>query len=166
MTRATTPILVAFGLLLGLTLLPAFAVPSTAAGANDSFGHAKRIKHLPFTASADTADANSDSADPAATCGPDGLGHTVWYKLKRKKTTSIEANTIGSDYDTVLAVYTRSGTGELIEVTCDDDTPPTTVGESQVFFTAERKTTYYIVVAAYGEKFARELALNVQPQIP
>jgi len=84
MTRATTPILVAFGLLLGLTLLPAFAVTSTAAGANDSFDHAKKIKHLPYTASANTADATSDSADPAATCGPDGLGYTVWYKLKRK----------------------------------------------------------------------------------
>ena len=106
------------------------------------------------------------TADPAATCGPDGLGHTVWYKLKRKKTTSIEANTIGSDYDTVLAVYTRSGTGEVTEVACDDDTIPTEFGESQVFFTAERKTTYYIVVAAYWEKFARQLALNVKTQIP
>jgi hypothetical protein len=166
MTRATTPVLVAFGLLLGLTLLPAFAVPSTAAGANDAFDSAKKIKGLPYTNSADTADATSDNSDPAATCAPDGLGHTVWYKLKRRKTTDVEVNTKGSDYDTVLAVYTRSDTGELTEVTCDDDTIPTDFGESEVFFTAERRTAYYIVVAAYGEKSAGNLELNVIKQLP
>lgn len=165
MTRATPRIRVAFGLLLGLALLPALAVPSTAVGANDSISSAKRIKRLPSTNAADTTDATSDSADPAATCAPDGLGHTVWYKLKRKKATSIEVNTIGSNYDTVLAVYTRSGTGEFTEITCDDDTLPTTFGESQVFFTAERRTAYFIVVAAYGEKPAGQLEFNVTKQI-
>jgi hypothetical protein len=136
-----------------------------AVGANDSISSPKKIKGLPYTHAADTADATEDISDPAATCAPDGLGHTVWYKLKRRKTANVEVNTIGSDYDTVLAVYTRSGTGEFTEVTCDDDTLPTTFGESQVFFTAERRTTYFIVVAAYGTKPAGTLELNVTKHI-
>ena len=65
----------------------------------------------------------------------------------------------------MLAVYTRSGTGELTEVTCDDDTLPTEFGESQVFFTAERKTTYYIAVGSYGEKPGGHLELTVAKEI-
>ena len=168
MTRATPRIRIAFGLLLVLALLPGFAVPSTAASANDSISSAKKIKRLPYTNAADTADATRDNADPTTACvGPSdgGLGHTVWYKLKRRKTTNVEVNSIGSDYDTVLAIYTRSDTGEFTEVACDDDTLPTEFGESQVFFTAERRTTYYIAVGSYGEKPGGHLELNMTKEI-
>ena len=165
MTRVTTPLLVACCLLLGLALLPPFAAPSTAAGANDSLDGAKRIKRLPYAASGETADATRDGADPTTACGDptDGVGHTVWYKLKRRKATGVEATTFDSDYDTVLAVYARSGTGEdqtFTEVDCNDDAVPF-VGQSRVSFTAEPGTTYYIGVGAYGLKDAGHLELSV-----
>jgi hypothetical protein len=167
MTRVTTPLLVACCLLFGLALLPAFAVPSTAADANDALNGATRIERLPYTDSADTADATSDGSDPTPTCGDPtaGVGHTVWHKLKRRKETSVEANTFDSDYDTVLAVYARSGTREnptFTEVACNDDQFP--IGQSQVSFTAQRRTTYYIEVGAYGVKDAGHLELSVGKQ--
>jgi hypothetical protein len=163
MILATTRRLVALGLLFGLALAPA-AGPTTAAGANDSFSSAKKITRIPSTDSADTTDATRDSADPTPTCGDptDSVGHTVWYKLKRRKTTSVEADTFNSDYDTVLAVYTRAGTGEFTEVTCNDDQPP--IGQSQVTFTGQRRTIYYIEVGSYGLKDAGHLAVSVKKQ--
>jgi hypothetical protein len=57
-------------------------------------------------------------------------------------------HTTGSDFDTLLAVYTGAGLGELALVDGNDDFPPGRT--SSVHFDAEAGTEYRIAVDGYG----------------
>ncbi len=68
---------------------------------------------------------------------------TVWYKITTTNNGRIVLDTFGSNYDTILAVYTGS-CGSLSRVTGNDDYQGFT---SRVTFTAARNTTYYVEIA-------------------
>ena len=163
--------LLALGLLLGFALAPALSDPVMGANRprNDKFDRAKKITSLPYTKSQNTANARKDASDPQPTCNSPtfGIGHTVWYKLKLDSTTAVEVNTFGSLYDTVLAVYTVAGKGEdrvFTEIACNDDSvndPVDPFQDSQVFFTADANTAYYILVGDFGNFGGGQLELSV-----
>lgn len=71
--------------------------------------------------------------------------HSVWYSWKAPKDGLYTFTTSGSDYDTVLAVYSGSGIGHLDLVAFNDDT---TIFDqtSKVVFTANKDATYYIAI--------------------
>ena len=83
MSRPTTRLVVALTLLLGLTALSVPVAPSVVARApsNDKFGNALKIGSLPYHKSENTRKAKSQESDPVPSC--QGLGGTVWFKLKR-----------------------------------------------------------------------------------
>ena len=92
--------------------------------------------------------AQAQDSNPVNSCKP--VGRTVWFKLRRGSETSITADTRGStaegnDYDMVLAVYERRGSGVdgLVEVDCNDDAASF---QSKLTFTAKANTTYYLLV--------------------
>jgi hypothetical protein len=85
---------------------------------NDACTNATIISSVPYTNMQSTLGATS-TGDPLPTCGS-GFGSGVWYKYTPPLNGKIDVDTIGSDFDTILAVY--SGTcGSLVQVSCDDD---------------------------------------------
>jgi hypothetical protein len=125
-----------------LVLLGALTV-AFAQTSNDNFDDATIIGELPYTDTLDTTSATRDYDDPITCYEQD---HTVWYTFTPSSDMRCEVNTFGSDYDTVLSVYTGSR-GELNEIACNDDVIDL---QSLVRFDAIAETTYYIMVGSLG----------------
>jgi hypothetical protein len=131
------------------TMLATFlVVPAVAFGApplNDQWRNAFGIGELPFTKTQDPGGAHA-GGEPQPSCT--GSGATVWYKFTPSSNAALLATTLGAtDYDTVLAVYTRDG-NSWGEVACNDDTQGTT--RSLVQFGAAAGVTYYFQIGAFG----------------
>jgi Immunoglobulin domain/FG-GAP-like repeat/Matrixin len=77
--------------------------------------------------------------------------HSVWWKWHALSSGSATITTLGSDFDTVLAVYTGSSVSSLgTEVASNDDVTMGVVRTSTVTFDAAAGTTYYIAVDGWG----------------
>jgi hypothetical protein len=123
--------------LAAMTLLGSIP-PANAAKApsNDMFRKAIGITSLPYTNTQNTSTARFSGSEPDPSCRE--TSHTVWYVFTPDAATTITADTFGSDYDTTLTVFTRSG-NTFTEVACNDDA----VGlQSQVNFSVTAGTTY------------------------
>jgi hypothetical protein len=112
--------------------------------ANDSFANGVTIGTLPYSSSPSTVCATTEGGEPSP-CG--GISSTVWYRFTPSATQALTANTIGSSYDTVLAVYTGSGLGSLSLVGCNDDFSGL---QSLVQFTATAGVTYQLQVGGFA----------------
>ncbi|HVL14462.1 MAG TPA: cadherin repeat domain-containing protein, partial [Gemmata sp.] len=72
---------------------------------------------------------------------------SVWWQWTAPESGSVEVNTIGSTFDTVLGVYTGGSVDQLSPVAENDDA----VGsQSQAFFNAVAGTTYHIAVSGFA----------------
>jgi hypothetical protein len=76
------------------------------------------------------------------------MGRTVWYQYNPASSTILRADTIGSDFDTLVAVWTGSALGSLTEIACDDDSGPGL--QSDLGFQATGGTTYLFQVGGYN----------------
>ncbi|MBX7245348.1 MAG: hypothetical protein K1X53_07600 [Candidatus Sumerlaeaceae bacterium] len=78
--------------------------------------------------------------------GGNAGGSSIWFKWTSPTSDIVTFDTLGSSFDTLLAVYTSVGpsiaTLQLVKEN-DDDLPNTT---SKVTFTAAQATTYYIAI--------------------
>ena len=110
---------------------------------NDDFNNAIVIPSIPFSKSQDVTNATMALDDPYSCSYP---SQTVWYAYTPNTNIRLEANTFGSNYDTVLSVYTGSR-GALTEVACNDDANGTL--QSRVRFDATAGTTYYFMVGSF-----------------
>jgi hypothetical protein len=124
--------------------------------ANDDFEAAEVIPELPFTDSDITTDATTAPDDPADCFGNET---TVWYQFTPSVDTRINANTLGSDYDTGLAIYTGTR-GDLTEIGCNDDFI-FTGGPSSVTFDASAGVTYFFKVGSFAGTPGGNLVFNV-----
>ena len=114
-----------------------WAVPATAEAApppNDNFAARTTIAALPFTETLATAEATEEPSEPSPRCGP--MGKTVWYQFTPGSDMVLSANMLGSDFDTLLAVWTGPSLGALTEVGCADFGP--------VVFPADAGVTYLV----------------------
>jgi hypothetical protein len=130
------PLFAVLGLLLTAAL--AFAAPPSAPD-NDRWKNAQPLTN-PDSEVQDPTGATLKGGDPQPSC--QGLSATVWYSFTAEFNGTALVNTNGSDYDTVLAVWTRSGGWN--EIACDDDSG--TDLDSAVAFSFTAGTTYYIQV--------------------
>ncbi|NOZ29611.1 MAG: VCBS repeat-containing protein [Chloroflexi bacterium] len=118
------------------------------AAGSDDFDSATVITSLPFTDTMDTTGATTAGDDPILPCGPRDPGeNTVWWQFTASADGVLVADTEGSDYDTVLAVWTGTR-GALTNVACDDDSGTGLLSRTAFWVTSG--TTYYIEVADYG----------------
>ena len=119
------------------------------APANDNFGSAVAVpQSLPYANSRDTIVATTEPNEPVDspdTCVP--IGRTVWYPYTPSQTRLVSATTTGSNFDTVIAVYTGDTLAGLTEVACDDDTDVDVT--SAVRFVANGGTIYRIQAGGY-----------------
>ena len=116
--------------------------------------------------SMNTDGATSTEAPP--TCGsPFGKG--VWYKFTPQASGQVIVSTCGSDFDTVLEVYT-GGCGALMPLAgaCNDDEGPACPGlQASTSFAATAGTTYWILVGGYnGESGNLQILATLIPAMP
>ncbi|GAK61589.1 fibronectin type III domain protein [Candidatus Vecturithrix granuli] len=109
-----------------------------------------------------TAEATQEASEGLGTCGYNATA-SVWYKFTPTITDNLSINTVGSGFDTVLSVWTGTGTHPLTQVACNDDILPGTIYQSQVSIPATSGTTYYIRIAGHnGTTGDLELYLSMQ----
>jgi hypothetical protein len=98
---------------------------------------------LPFSAAVSTVEATAAVDDPSCF----GNDTSVWYAFTPVISTSLTAETFGSDYDTTLSAYTGTQ-GALTQLACNDDAGAGV--QSQIRFPVSAGTTYYFMVAGAG----------------
>ena len=111
--------------------------------ANDEFPNAEIVGSLPFATTLSTFEATTAPDDPVC------FGNTasVWWAYTPPISTTLAADTFGSDYDTTLAAY--AGTqGSLTELACNDDAGSGL--QSQIVFPVVAGQTYYFMAAGLG----------------
>ncbi|HSJ87916.1 MAG TPA: matrixin family metalloprotease [Anaerolineales bacterium] len=128
---------------------------TAAAPVNDNFANAssKTVGSIPYSDTIDTSGATEELNDPQVNISCDGRllnkgKKSVWYKYTAGSTLQISLDTIGSDYDTYIAVWTGNSLTNLNIVGCDDDRDADL--QSQLVYTAVAGTTYYIEIAGYA----------------
>lgn len=86
-----------------------------------------------------------DEPDHAAIGGP---ATSVWWKFTAPAAGTVNMNTDGSDFDTVLAVYTGASVDALSEIASNDDgdNPP----QSTISFAVVNGVEYHVAVDGYG----------------
>ncbi len=106
-----------------------------AAPGNDEFGSATPFNSLPYNnlnfdvteATPNTLQEWQATTDPRINILCDGNylnkgWMSVWYQYSPGASASVILDTLGSDYDTYIAVWTGSTINNLTPVACDDDT--------------------------------------------
>ena len=75
-------------------------------------------------------------------------GKSVWWAWTATSAGTVQVDTIGSNFDTTLGVYTGGNVSSLTPVVSDDDGGSNRT--SKVTFTAIAGTTYQIAVDGYN----------------
>ena len=118
-----------------------------AAPSNDRFSNRTVIQATPFDDSASTLEATIEQGEPTPSCAGERT-NSVWYEYTPTAAGSLQADTLGSDYDTVVAIWTGPSLGSLNEVTCQDDVASSF--QSVAVFDAIPGTTYFIQVSGFA----------------
>ena len=84
-------------------------------------------------------------------------GKTLWFAWTVNHNREVTISTLGSSFDTVLAVYTGTDFGNLAIVANNDDAAPG-VATSALTFPGVAGTTYFIVVDGYNPATGRGAA--------
>lgn len=101
--------------------------------------------------SANSSGATLQASEPASfSCAdsPITTGRTIWYTITPAATSQMSLSTAGSDFDTILAVYTGGSVGGLTQIACSDDTESNL--QSSVQFAAQAGTSYRVQVGGYN----------------
>lgn len=87
-----------------------------------------------------------------------GVGkRSAWWKWTAPLTGQVQINTLGSSFDTILAVYTGTAVRSLTQVAANDDIDyDNGIYESAVFFNATAGTTYRIAVDGFANSSIQE----------
>ena len=151
-------------------LSQAVSAGPVAVSGNDTFAGAWQIGALPFTGVQSTTGFSVEQGEPFTVApnpvplgyciptSPNRKGATAWFRFTAGASGSAQVDTDGSDYDTVLAVYSGSTLATLSTVGCDDDSG--TNLQSSVSFPADAGTTYYVQAGGFDGE-AGQLRINV-----
>lgn len=125
-------------------------LPSPSPPPNNDFANAQIISGACGSISGTNLGANKESGEPSHSPDGDPGGHSVWYQWQAPSSGSTTMTTAGSNYDTVLAVYTGNGVTTLTAIAKNDDAAPPGLLTSSVTFTATAGTTYQIAVDGWN----------------
>ncbi len=129
------------------------AAANLTAPINDNFENPKTVPGTPYTDPMDVAGATIQTGEPMVNVACDGtmlkLGtNTVWYKFTPGSSGQLTIDSIGSNYDTYIAVWKGSVITGLTLAGCDDDNQTSLTSQLSINLTGG--TTYYIQVAKYN----------------
>lgn len=133
---------------------------------NDDFAGAELISGHYRVVQSSTGTATKQIGEPnhAGNAG----GHSVWYRWVAPASGPVRLDTCGSDFDTLLAVYTGASVAGLTSVAANDDAPEFCGEEhalqSALSFPAQAGVPYRIAIDGYaGGHGASALALRLRP---
>lgn len=142
-------------ILAALLLLP--ALNAVAQPANDAFANAVVLSGLSGTTNGANSLATTETCEPATIVtddyGAETTHSSVWYQWIAPADGTANFNTIGSTFDSIIAVYTTpvdlcdSG---LTFIGADDDGLGATLPQSTFSFAVVSNATYYIAVTGFG----------------
>ncbi len=115
--------------------------------ANDDFADARAISGSSGTTSDNTMAATKEPGEPSHAGNPGG--HSVWYRWTPPGAGSYRFDTAGSDFDTLLGIYTGTTLSNLTLVAQSDDVSDTN-RTSMVTILANSGTTYSIAVDGHS----------------
>ena len=118
------------------------------APANDSFANATIISGVEFSANGSTEGATTEPGEPSK--AHDLGGASVWWNFSVAADTLVEVNTLGSDFDTTLGVFTGADIGSLALIIDNDDSPAGGTSQSALRFIARAGMPYRIVLDGYN----------------
>ena len=76
--------------------------------------------------------------------------HSVWWRWTAATGSTVTLSTMGSNFDTVVGVYTGSAVNGLTQVASNDDEESGVVRTSKLSFNPTSGTTYYIAVDGWN----------------
>lgn len=118
-----------------------------AAPSNDAFANAIAMAGLPADRSGDTNIGATKQLGEPAHAG-NGGGASVWYSWTAAADGMVSIDTFGSDFNTLLAVYTGAPVGSLTLIDSDDQASAGS-DQSKVKITVVSGTTYMIAVDGF-----------------
>lgn len=124
--------------------------------ANDALSAATTISGTSGSTTGTSVNATKETGE-ANHAGNSG-GKSVWWTWSPTGTGSATITTIGSSFDTLLAIYTGTSVASLTAVASNDDISTSTL-QSSVTFTATAGQTYQIAVDGYSAA-SGSIALN------
>ena len=145
-------------LLLGILLVNfstgSIRIARAAPPSNDDFANAAVIGSIPYISSISTVEATEAGDGPVVTSMCDGKSLTkgtnnVWYRYTPATTAPVNIDTLGSDYDTYVAIWVGPDINNLTLVACDDDNDAGFQSQ-MILFSATAGVTYYIEVAQFS----------------
>jgi hypothetical protein len=119
---------------------------STGPPVNDNFSNAIVVSGPSGSANGATFNGTKEPSEPNHAGNPGGS--SIWYQWTAGFSGPVTFNSLGSTFDTVMAVYTGSTLPSLTQVAANDDATPSVV-QSQVIFTASAGTIYRIAIDGY-----------------
>lgn len=129
---------------------PRLDLLSAVGAVNDNFSTAMALTGMTGSSYADNHDASKEVDEPNH--AGDSGGKSVWWQWQAPLTGMVELSTHGSDFDTLLAVYSGDTVSTLSLVADNDNDLPS--NSSRVVFSAQTGTRYHIAVdgaaAAFG----------------
>jgi len=130
----------------GLGLTPALASASPeGAGAPDQFGTAPALPRSGGGFDSSNVGASKQVGEPnhANNVG----GRSVWFRFRPNQSGTVRVSTAGSNFDTLLAVYTGTQVNNLTRIRQDDDSGPGSTSRLQ--FQAQSGVVYRIAIDGY-----------------
>lgn len=121
---------------------------------NDAFAGRIPLTGTNVTVTGNNASATKEAGEPNH--ADDEGGKSLWWSWTAPASGLVTVSACGSDFDTLLAVYTGTAVNTLIPINNSDDSDVCAAGSRQSWlqFTASAGTTYQIVVDGY--KYSNE----------
>jgi hypothetical protein len=126
---------------------------------NDLFANRIQLKGESIKVTGDNIRATVEESEPLI--AGNIATETVWWSWKAPRNMTVNLNTFGSNFDTVLGVYTNVNSPGLNLVADNDDTSSF---QSQVIFNAKIGTNYLFAVGSVNSP--GNIQLNLQPINP
>lgn len=155
-------------LFFALQVDPAKANAPANAPANDDFEDARILKGDSASIRGSNEFAARENGESDHIISGSSLGRrSVWYRWTAWESGAVEADVCESDFDAILAVYTRNGDGELEQVADNDDgCRSRNPRGSSLAFEAEFQETYWISVSGYSNASTGTFRLKLSPELP
>lgn len=154
--------------------LAAFPAPSAEeivrAGlvSNDNFGAASIVPSanplIAYASSGETTSATLETGEAISSCDYN-TSHTIWFAFTPTVTANYTVSTVGSAFDTVLALYTGPAVNNLTLVACNDDATTTTF-TSLLTRSLQAGTTYRIQLGGFKGRYGQYALSVIQMGLP
>lgn len=128
-------------------VLPGAALAGKRPG-NDNFSAAAGLSGSSGRVAASNTGATREAGEPSHAGSP--ASHSIWFAWTPAASGTATIDTVGSSFDTVLAVYTGTRVDALTGVAENDDIVSGQQQQSRVSFAAAAGTTYRIAVDGWG----------------